>query len=249
MRRSMFALLFVGLVAQTGHADWTRFRGPGGSGSMDGPAVPPEWSSEKNLKWRTALPGKGSSSPIVAGDRVFVTCYTGYGVDPNNPGEPEDLVRHVIAFDRGSGKEVWRASIAATGKEDPYQGFITQHGYASSSPVTDGENVYALLGKSGLYAFDRNGKTLWQVALGQKSDPAKWGHGSSPILVGDVVIVDAGILGNHFVGIDKRTGEEGVVTARLELHQFLGDADGTAYGRSDSGTGSRSEESPEHRSA
>jgi len=188
--------------------DWTRFRGPNGSGLIAGPPIPTSWSSEENLKWKTALPGKGSSSPVVIGDRIYVTCYTGYGLDAENPGSVKNLVRHLLALDRSSGSEVWRASIAATDAEDPYQGFITQHGYASSSPVTDGDRVYVLFGKSGLFAFNRDGTQLWHVDLGQKSDPAKWGDASSPILVGDILFVNAGILGNQLVGIDKWTGEE-----------------------------------------
>ncbi len=187
-------------------SDWTRFRGPQGSGIADDTAVPLEWSSDKNLAWRSPLPGKGTSSPVVAGDRVYLTAYTGYGIDPSNPGTKGDLVRHVIAFDRKTGAEVWRASIEATGDEDPYEGFITQHGYASSSVAVDGDTVFALLGKSGLFAFDRSGKQLWQLDLGQMSDPAKWGDGSSPIVVGDMVVVDAGVLGHHLVGVNKQTG-------------------------------------------
>lgn len=187
--------------------DWDRFRGPNGSGTIDGPTPPWQWSSEKNLKWKAPLPGKGSSSPIISGNRVFVTCYSGYGLDPKSPGKPQDLVRHLIALDRSTGKEAWRASIASSAEEDPYKGFITQHGYASSTPVTDGRNVFVLFGKSGLFAFDRDGKQLWQTKLGSKSDPAKWGDGSSPIVFGDLVIVDAGVLGNQFVGVDKSTGK------------------------------------------
>ncbi len=197
------------MMSATGAAakDWSRFRGPNGTGAIAGPPVPLEWSSEKNLKWRTALPGKGASSPVVAGDRVYLTSYTGYGIVPGSPGRPEDLVRHVLAFDRATGREIWRASIASTAEEDRYQGFITQHGYASSTPAADDQHVYALLGKSGLFAFDREGKQVWRIDLGQKSDPARWGDGSSPILVGDLVVVDAGILGNQLVGIDKKTGK------------------------------------------
>lgn len=188
--------------------DWTRFRGPEGSGKVDGPAIPVEWSSTKNLLWKTPLPGKGSSSPIVSGNYVFLTAYTGYGVDIDNLGKPEDLVRHLIAINRNTGEEFWRASVPTTSQEDIYGGFLTQHGYASSTPATDGERVYAVLGKSGLYAYDLDGKQLWHYDLGQKSDPARWGDGSSPIVVGDLVIVDAGILGNHFVAIDKTSGEK-----------------------------------------
>lgn len=208
MKPIILATLFlVSTALALRAADWDRFRGPNGSGTIDGPTPPWQWSAEKNLKWKAPLPGKGSSSPIISGNRVFVTCYTGYGLEPKSPGKPEDLVRHLIALDRSTGKEVWRASIASSGDEDPYKGFITQHGYSSSTPATDGKNVFVLFGKSGLFAFDRDGKQLWQTNLGSKSDPAKWGDGSSPIILGDLVIVDAGVLGNQFVGVDKSTGK------------------------------------------
>ncbi|REK15562.1 MAG: serine/threonine protein kinase [Planctomycetota bacterium] len=201
------AIVVLSTISPLCAGEWDRFRGPNGSGIMDGQAPPWQWSSEKNLKWKAPLPGKGSSSPIVSGDRIFVTCYTGYGLDLKRPGNPEDLVRHLIALDRSTGQEVWRASIASSAEEDPYKGFITQHGYASSTPVTDGSNVFVLLGKSGLFAFDREGKQLWHTELGTESDPAKWGDGSSPIIFGDLVIVDAGVLGNRFVGVEKSTGQ------------------------------------------
>ncbi|MEM8961532.1 MAG: PQQ-binding-like beta-propeller repeat protein [Acidobacteriota bacterium] len=187
--------------------DWNRFRGPAGSGVVDGPDIPREWSADVNLKWRTALPGKGVSSPIVNGDRVFLTAYTGYGLDMEAPGNPADLVRHLLAFDRATGEELWRFSIASTGKEDPFTGFITQHGYASSSPVTDGERVYVLFGKSGLFALTRDGEELWRKNLGTKSDPARWGDASSPILVDDVLVINAGILSNQVIGLDKLSGK------------------------------------------
>ncbi len=204
----LIVVLVVAYASPLAADNWERYRGPNGSGNAIGPAPPTKWSSEKNVKWTTPLPGKGTSSPIVSGERVFLTCYAGYGLIPEDPGEPLDLVRHLLAFDRKTGKEIWRASVPSGGNEDPYQGFITQHGYASSSPTTDGERVFALLGKSGLYAFDLSGNELWKFDVGQKSDPAKWGDGSSPIVVGDLVIVDAGVLGNQFVAIDKVSGQK-----------------------------------------
>ncbi len=204
---AIFAISCLLTAAQlTSAADWTRFRGPQGAGHVEGSAPPFEWSSAKNLKWRTELPGSGVSSPVVVGDRVFLTAYTGYGIDMENPGDPKDLVRHLLAFDRKTGKEIWRASVPSNGNIDPYSGFITQHGYASSTPAVDGDTIYVVFGRSGLIAFDKDGKQKWQTDLGQQSDPARWGDGSSPIVLDDVLVVDAGILGNQFVGVDKRTG-------------------------------------------
>ncbi|MEM6455810.1 MAG: PQQ-binding-like beta-propeller repeat protein [Acidobacteriota bacterium] len=195
-------------AASTAHADWPRFRGPAGTGVVDGPAIPSTYSLTENLAWRTALPGKGVSSPIVHGDRVYVTAYTGYGQDLESPGDPADLVRHLLAFDRATGDEVWRFSVPTAGSEDPYKGFLTQHGYASSTPVTDGDRIYVLFGRSGLIAVDTSGKEVWRRDVGQKSDPARWGDASSPILIDDVVVVNAGVLGHQVVGLDRRTGEQ-----------------------------------------
>ncbi|MEN0112013.1 MAG: PQQ-binding-like beta-propeller repeat protein, partial [Planctomycetota bacterium] len=116
-----FALLLVSLPAA---GEWTRFRGPAGTGVGDGPTIPYEWSSEKNLAWRTPLPGSGTSSPIIAGGNVYVTSYTGYGLDAEAPGDAADLVRHLVAIDRETGAEAWRFSQASGADEDPYQGFI-----------------------------------------------------------------------------------------------------------------------------
>lgn len=187
--------------------DWPRFRGPNGTGVSSDSNVPSEWSAEKNHKWTTKLPGKGSSSPIVFGDRVYLTCYTGYGLDKENPGDAKDLVRHLLAFDRNSGKELWRTSVKSESDEDPYSGFIQEHGYASSTPVTDGEHIFVLFGKTGMVAFDMDGNQVWKTPLGTKSDPAKWGGGSGAALYKDLVIVNAGNVGHQLAALNKADGK------------------------------------------
>ena len=207
MKRIFPAVLTLLFLCTAGIAgDWSRFRGPNGSGVV-GDDIPTRWSSTANLKWAADLPGSGTSSPIVVGNRVYLTAYTGYGVDAKNPGKAEDLVRHLLAFDRNTGKELWRTSVPSAVEEDPYKGFITQHGYASATPTSDGERIFALFGKTGLFAFDLDGKQLWKTSLGTKSDPARWGGGASPMVHGDHVIVNAGILGNQFIAVDRRTGK------------------------------------------
>ena len=158
--------------------------------------VPVSWSAEQNLLWSAALPGPGSSGPIVWNDRVFVTCYSGYGVDRENPGEPGNLKRHLLCLNRQDGSRIWEQTMPNTSPEDPYEGFITDHGYSSSTPATDGEHVFAFFGKDGLYAFDWNGKQIWQAQVGTESDTARWGGGSSPLLYEDLVIVNAGNEGS-----------------------------------------------------
>src|SRR5690606_7802780 len=134
-------------------SDWPRFRGPNGTGVSD-QAVPAEWGPEKNIKWSLDLPGRGVSSPIVVGDKVFVTCYSGYGVDGGSS-NVEDLKRHLLCIDRTNGKTMWERTVAAVLPEDEYRPpGTTAHGYASHTPASDGERVYVFFGKTGVLAFD-----------------------------------------------------------------------------------------------
>src|SRR5690349_14786506 len=105
-RLAAAVLLTLGVRA-TPAAEWSQFRGPGGLGVSSETDVPTEWSSTKNIVWRARLPGPGSSSPVTAGGRVFVTCYSGYAVDTAHPGKQEDLRRHILCLDRRSGKVLW----------------------------------------------------------------------------------------------------------------------------------------------
>ncbi len=91
--------------------------------------------------------------------------------------------------------------------EDPYKGFITEHGYASSTPVTDGKHVFVLFGKTGMVAFDMEGKQVWKTNLGKESDPAKWGGGAGAALYKDFVIVNAGIVGHQIAALNKADGK------------------------------------------
>ena len=206
---SFSACLILAVCWPALHADdWTRFLGPNGSGIAAGKAVPSNWSLTENMQWKVELPGYGSSSPIVVGDKVLVTCYSGYGLDTQQPGDIKNLVRSLVCFDAASGKQLWKSDVAASPDEDPYKGFITEHGYASSTPTSDGQHVFCFFGKTGVVAFDLEGKQLWTKNLGNFSDPAKWGDGSSPILVGDLLIVNAGIVGHKIVALRKDTGEQ-----------------------------------------
>ena len=178
------------------------------------PASPPPdaqpaitWSDSQNVKWKVALPGPGSSSPIVSGERVFVTCYTGYG-DGSSGGSPDQLQRHLLCLERQTGKILWDKSVPAELPEDPFSGYLTEHGYASSTPVTDGERVYVFFGKTGALAFDFEGKQLWKVNLGKQSSNRRWGSGASPVLYKNMVIVNAAEESRSVRALDKLTGKE-----------------------------------------
>jgi outer membrane protein assembly factor BamB len=201
------------LLMAAGHAsfaatDWPRFRGPDGAGLAAADAKPATtWSTTSNLKWKVALPGPGSSSPIVWGERVFLTCYSGYGDGSNGDG-PEKLQRHLVCLQRNTAKVLWDTSVPAELPEDEYSGNLREHGYASNTPVTDGERVYVFFGKTGVLAFDFEGRQLWKVNVGKQSSNRRWGSAASPILCQNLVIVNAAEEGRSVVGLDKLTGKE-----------------------------------------
>ena len=89
-------------------ADWLQFRGPAGLAISSDKGVPVTWSADSNIAWKTALPGPGASSPIIIGERVFITCYSGYGISKDDPGEQKNLKRHLLCIERKSGKILWR---------------------------------------------------------------------------------------------------------------------------------------------
>ena len=198
------------VFASPTRADWTRFRGPNGSGiDADGQSTPVRWGPSANVKWKTELPGAGVSCPIVVGDLVYVTCYSGYGLDRANPGDQKNLKRHLVCMDRRTGKQIWSKSVDAVLPEDAYEGVgVTAHGYASSTPVSDGENVYVFFGKTGVLAFDKDGKQLWQTNVGKESDPRRYGSASSPILYKNLLIVPATAEREALIGLDAKTGKE-----------------------------------------
>lgn len=120
---------------------WTQFRGPGGLGTSAAKDLPIHWSDDKTLVWKTRLPGPGTSSPVIAGNRIFLTCYTGYALDAGNPGRMADLRRHLLCLNRDTGKIVWRKELRPELPEHQYQGEGSYHGYSSSTPTTDGERL------------------------------------------------------------------------------------------------------------
>lgn len=187
-------------------ADWTQFRGPGGLGTSDEKGLPVKWSATENIAWRTELPGAGTSSPIVLGKKIFLTCYSGYGVDRNDPGNMQDLTRYVVCLDRSSGKILWKKSYKSDGQESRYRGNGAWHGYSSSTPTTDGERLYVFFGKTGVYCFDLDGKQLWNESVGTKT--ASWGSSNSPVLYKNVLIINASVESGQIVGLDKLTGKK-----------------------------------------
>ncbi len=202
--RTLLPLLIVAVSLHA--ADWPQFRGPTADGVTTDTNLPLTWSEKENLVWRTELPGPGSSSPIISGDKIFLTSYSGYGIDVKEPGDMKNLKRHAICLDKKTGKILWNHEIVTDLPNKPYTGtYITTHGYASSSAVTDGRGVFFFMANAGMYAYTMEGKPVWNVSVGEKAHD--WGVGSSPILYGELLIVNAALESNQLVALDRKTGK------------------------------------------
>ena len=164
--------------------------------------LPITWSESENVAWKTALPGYGSSSPIAVGDRLYVTCYSGYGIK-RNQGTMEDLTLHLVCVDARTGKILWDRRIAPTLPESKG---VRDHGYAAATPATDGAHLYVFFGKSGVFKFDRDGQQIWRTSVG--TEVHGWGSGTSPVLYENLVIVNASVESKSLVALDKETGQE-----------------------------------------
>jgi outer membrane protein assembly factor BamB len=202
----LLALLVPVRAQPAAGTDWPNFRGPHNAAVSQDKGLPIKWSDQDNVVWKTALPGPGSSSPIVWGNRVFVTCYTGYGLPGGNAGEQKNLKRHLLCLDRKKGMILWDRAVDAKLPETRYSGYIELHGYASSTPATDGKQVYVFFGKSGVLAYDFEGKRAWQANVGSGTDG--WGSATSPVLYKDLVIVNASVESGALVALRKKDGKE-----------------------------------------
>ena len=201
-----FALcgLLLSPSAIAGAGEWMQFRGPGGLGISDEKNLPARWSAGENIAWQADLPGPGASSPIVVKDRVFVTCYTGYGIEVGQ-GDQKELRRHLLCFDRQTGNQLWIKTFEPKLPEHEYQGEGAYHGYAASTPASDGERLYVFFGKSGVYCFDLDGSEKWHAEVGEGT--SGWGSGTSPVLFGKLLIVNASVECGSLVALDKLTGD------------------------------------------
>jgi outer membrane protein assembly factor BamB len=200
--------LSANLAAQQAQG-WPEWRGPNGTGVAPGAKPPVEWSEGKNVRWKVEIPGRGSASPIVWQDRVYVLTAIPAEGDPGaRPATVKGRNRYVVmALDRKTGKTVWERTAR---EEAPHEGTHNQFGtYASSSAVTDGQVLIASFESRGIYAYDLSGKKLWEVDLGDKTMRNEFGEGSTPALHGDTVVIVWDHQGESFiVALDKTTGKE-----------------------------------------
>ncbi len=199
-------VLYASFALLANGAEWMQFRGPGGRAVSDAKDLPVKWSLQENLAWKTDLPGPGTSSPIVVASRVYVTCYSGYGLKPNE-GSVDDLMRHFVCVDRKSGDVLWTKQFEPKLPESKYSGGNnSHHGYSSSTPASDGKRLYIFFGKSGVYCLDLDGNQLWHASVGDRA--TGWGSSNSPVLYKNLVIINASVESGSLIALDKTTGEE-----------------------------------------
>ena len=196
------ALPCPGLLAE----DWPQFRGILQDGVSPATDLPTRWSASENLLWKVDLPGPGGSSPVIAAGKVYLTCYSGYGLREGDNAEQSELSRHVLCFDLKTGKQQWSFPAKALVPEERFQGFQALHGYASSTPCVDNEAVYVFFGKSGVGSLDLKGKPRWSAKVGEKTH--SWGSATSPVFYKNTVIVNASVESGELVALNKRNGSK-----------------------------------------
>jgi outer membrane protein assembly factor BamB len=186
---------------------WPHWRGPLMTGAAARGNPPVEWSETKNVKWKVEIPGLGSSTPVVWGDRLFVQTAV-----PTGEGGKQRFL--VVAIGRQDGKVLWQRVVR---EEAPHEGHHATNTYASASALTDGQHVYAFFGSRGLYALDLGGNVKWEKDLGDMNVKMGFGEAASPVLHGDKLVVNWDHEGESFiVALDKRTGKEVWRVARDE---------------------------------
>ena len=217
------SIVLLGNTAPANDAErfWPQWRGPNADGVAPFGDPLTEWGEDINVRWRKPLPGSGSSTPALWGDRLYVTAAEPLGGNvPStagsqsgrggwNRGNSDTSHRHrflVLAIDREIGETVWETVVR---EELPHEGTHEFGNFATASPITDGERIWAFFGSRGLYCLDLNGTVLWESDLGDMQIHMSFGEGASPVLSGDLVVVPWDHNGNSFlVALDKVTGDE-----------------------------------------
>lgn len=190
--KTHIALLSLSLLVQTHAADWPSWRGPANDGVTEETDLPVKWSTTENVKWKVSLPDRGNSTPVVWGDKLFLT-----------QAIEKEGKRMLLCFDKKTGKQLWEAGI--TWKEPDLT--HATNPYCAASPSTDGERIIVFFASAGVYCYDMNGKEVWKRSdLGEQRHI--WGCGTSPVIVGDRVFLNFGPGKNTVLYcFDKKTGK------------------------------------------
>ena len=209
---------------------WPQWRGPFATGVANDANPPTTWSETENIKWKVPIPGMGHATPIVWEDRIFIQTAI-KGEMPETPqqenGEvdnpPEESRRgrrrgrrrstpqpnykfDLIAYNRSNGDVIWQKTLREIA---PHEGIHNTASFASNSPITDGEHIYAYFGSRGLYCLDMDGNLIWEKDIGLMMKSGTFGEGSCPIIHGNTIVILQDHEGQSFIiALDKKTGDE-----------------------------------------
>lgn len=186
--------------------NWGHWRGESGNGVSTTATPPLEWSETKNVKWKVDVPGRGSGSPVIWENQVFVTSAVPdeESIDIRNPAE-RTYSFVIFCYDRESGELIWKKTAT---EAKPHEGTHSTNSFASASPCTDGKHVYAHFGSRGLYCYTMDGEFVWKRDFGEMATRLEFGEGSSPTLMDDKIIVPWDHQGQSALyALDKKTGE------------------------------------------
>jgi outer membrane protein assembly factor BamB len=214
---TLFACVFLSSQLAPAQENWPRFRGADATGVVpDDARLPDSWDRERNVRWRTNIPGWGWGSPIVWGNRVFVSAVNnkdeyerpraGFNRQPKGPDEPPKTVHHwmVYCLSLETGDIIWKHEAHSGVPKVPRHLKST---YASETPTTDGKRLYVLFGDLGLYCYDFDGNPLWQHAIEPKKTLANYGAAASPVVLGEqVIMVYDNEEASYIASIDGATG-------------------------------------------
>ena len=205
------------VAAQSTEPRWPQFRGPGSRGVAENSKLPQRWSATENVEWKTPIPGRGWSSPIVWGDRVLLTTVINlgdaeeprkglyFGGNRPNPSDDEHEWR-LLCLHVDSGEVLWDRLVH---RGVPASAIHLKNSYASETPVTDGQRVYAYFGNLGLFCFDLDGQPVWAKRLEPHAIRFGWGTASSPVLHGGrLYLQNDNDEQSYLLALDAETGEE-----------------------------------------
>jgi len=205
-----FGIACGALAASESDNFWPQWRGPLATGVAPHANPPLTWSETNHIKWKTALPGEGDSTPIVWGDRIFILSAvpaTNLSTPPADAkGQSGTFQFTVFCLDRGTGKILWQKVARET---SPHEGRQENNTFASASPVTDGKLVWAFFGSRGLHCYDFEGNLKWEKDFGLMKTKMGFGEGASPAVSGDTLVIVWDHEGDDFIAaFDKTTGKE-----------------------------------------
>ena len=233
--RNLLVFCFFSVIQNTARSqdqsaftsNWPAWRGLYNAGAVSGGNTPVEFSETKNVKWKIEIPGKGHATPIIWGNQIIIqtavaTDKKPENADPSKGGSPmapnvTDVIHQfkVISVDKATGKINWQTTVKEV---MPAERTHELGSWASNSPLTDGENIFAFFGSRGLYCLDMKGKILWERNFGQMDIVASFGEGSSPAIYKDKIYIPWDHQGKSFLyALDKKTGKDAWTAPREEI--------------------------------